>query len=171
MDDKYTSQHPVCQDRWVDLWLGRKHGGTFLDVGCGHHKQISNTCFLEQCRGWRGVAIDANPAFESGWLQERPSSRFICTDATAIDYAALLNLHQMPERIDYLSMDLEPPTLTLLALEKVLQSGRRFTCITYETDWYREKSTREPSRKMLSDLGYRLEIPGDQDDFWVDGTI
>lgn len=163
----YRSQRETAQDAWVDAVFVGKRFGTFLDIGCGHHETISNTYFLEVFRSWSGIGVDNNAEFEAGWLEHRKRSRFICGDATKINYGTLLDLLLIPGTIDYLSIDLEPPTLSLSALEQVLASGRRFNAITFETDYYRQKETQQPSRRMLGDAGYLLAREGVQDDFWV----
>lgn len=35
--------------------------GFFLDVGANAHKHLSNTWFLDQCLGWKGICVEANP--------------------------------------------------------------------------------------------------------------
>jgi hypothetical protein len=152
---------------FVDAVLEQKRNGTFLDIGCFHHERISNTHFFEIHRGWRGVAVDCESRFEQGWLQHRRQSRFVCSDATKLDYDALLDSSAMPHEVDYLSIDLEPPELSLVALQRVLESSRRFRVITFETDFYRQKATQQPSRDLLSAADYVLAREGIQDDFWV----
>lgn len=53
-----------------------RRGGFFLDVGSYHYKNGNNTYYLEKYLGWRGIAIDANEAFKSGYLKNRPMTRF-----------------------------------------------------------------------------------------------
>ena len=77
----------------------------------------------------------------------------------------------MPMVIDYLSLDLEPPTLTLQALYKVFESGYTFRVVTYETDYYREQSTQEASRNFFLSKGYTLVQPGVQDDFYIHNSV
>jgi hypothetical protein len=161
----YNSQ--IGQDEWVDGVLGKKHGGTFLDVGCGHWERISNSLFFERYRGWSGVAIDINEDYRDDWERNRPASHFIAADATTVHYESVLDHLGMPYVIDYLSIDLEPPNLSLPALFRVFESSRVFRCITFETDAYRYKGNVEPSRQFLADSGYKLAQPGQQDDFWV----
>jgi len=163
----YHSQ--IGQDRFVDDVLGQKRGGTFLDVGCNHWQTINNTCFLEKQRDWSGVAIDVNPTFAVGWQRNRPKTNFYLQDATTSDYGELCGW--MPDVIDYLSVDLEPPSLSWKALQRVLESRVLFRVITFETDFYRYKESREPSRKLLASLGYKLVVPGQQDDFWVNTKL
>ncbi len=45
----------------------------------------------------------------------------------------------MPNKIDYLSCDLDPQEKTFVALKKVINDGIEPKLITFETDKYREK--------------------------------
>ena len=161
----YFSQ--IEQDQFVEHILKGKRDGTFLDVGCNHWQTISNTCYLEKQLGWSGIGIDLVPFFEEGWIVNRPRSTFICADATTLNYDSLCDAYELPQTIDYLSLDLEPPALSLVALQRVLESSRRFRVITFETDFYRQQVTQQPSRDLLTSAGYTLKKAGRQDDFWV----
>ncbi len=44
--------------------------GFYLDVGCHHPYKISNT-FQLYLKGWRGIAIDANPTLIEKWKRKR----------------------------------------------------------------------------------------------------
>ena len=78
----------------------------------------------------------------------------------------------MPKVIDYLSLDLEPPNVTLKALEKLFETDYMFNFITYETDAYRNPETVEPSRNLLSNKGYVLiKNVNNQDDFYIHATL
>ena len=48
----------------------------FLDVGAGHYRDMNMTLFFEEQRGWRGIAVDANPTFAPGYAQNRPGTKF-----------------------------------------------------------------------------------------------
>ena len=48
----------------------------FVDVGAGHYRDMNMTFFLEEQRGWRGIAVDANPSFAKGYADHRPGTRF-----------------------------------------------------------------------------------------------
>lgn len=157
----------IAQDQFVVEQLGHVENGTFLDVGCSDYREINNTYFFELNWNWRGVGVDIEPSHAHGWQQNRKRSAFVLADATAIDYDELLDAHAMPEVIDYLSLDLEPPTLSLVALKQVLQSRRKFRCVTFEHDYYRQKATCEPSRDLMRQAGYRLVMQSIQDDYYV----
>jgi hypothetical protein len=165
-----TSSLPIQQDKFVCESLKYKKDGTFLDIGCGSYQYINNTYYLEKELNWSGIGIDFDGSHKEGWDNHRKAS-FILADATALDYQQLLEKHNMPKIIDYLSVDLEPPTLTLKALLKVFEASFSFNIVTFETDFYREKSTRGPSRKFLEEKGYVLVLGSEQDDYYIHSRI
>ena len=57
-------------------FLHDQRGGFFLDVGCGHPIQDSNTYYLEKHLGWSGIGVDALPEFARKWRRNRPASKF-----------------------------------------------------------------------------------------------
>lgn len=68
-----------------DFFQDRRNG-VFLDVGCWHAIQASNTYYLEKRLGWSGIAVDALPELAAEWKKVRPASRFynyIVTDKDA----------------------------------------------------------------------------------------
>lgn len=163
----FYSQGVTHQDEWVAEQIKNKRDGTFLDVGCNHYKEINNTYYFESELNWRGIGIDADCRWKQEWEQNRKSP-FICADAVNLDYAALLKEHNMPEIIDYLSIDLEPPVLTLQALKKIFETNYSFNVVTFETDWYREKSTQEESRNLFKERDYIFVCERNcQDDFYI----
>lgn len=142
--------------------LKYKTNGTFIDIGCSTPKYISNTYLLETQYSWRGIGIDIEELTETNgdsWSQLRPNTALIIQDALNIDYIKLFQLHNMPKIIDYLSLDLEPPELTLQCLFKIPFHEYKFRIITFETDAYRDSgNTRtQISRKYLQDLGYKFD--------------
>jgi hypothetical protein len=161
----------IGQDKFVVEQLNNKQNGTFLDIGACYYKSISNTYYLEKALGWRGIAIDIESKYQEEWSNNRENTIFVIQDATQIDYKELCSLHNFGPIIDYLSLDLEPPDVTFAALQKVLNSGLEFNVITFETDYYRYKDSREPSRRLLDEHGYELVVSGDQDDFYISRNL
>lgn len=163
----------IGQDRWVVEVFKGKRDGTFLDVGCHEHRNLSNTWALEKQFGWRGLAIDVDGSFSHGWARERPGSVFVLGDACTLDYRALLGAQHISQPVDYLSLDLEPPERTWDCLRHILGQGIWFHAVTFETDYYRYKDSRDLSRELMAGLGYVLAKPGvpgmfgEQDDFYV----
>lgn len=50
--------------------------GFFVDVGSWHWKMKSTTLYLEKHLGWSGIALDALPEVEAGYLEHRPRTKF-----------------------------------------------------------------------------------------------
>lgn len=168
----FYSQEWTAQDRFVAETLKFKKNGTFLDIGCHHYKNISNTYYLENELEWSGIGVELEPSFEKDWIEHRPNSKFVCADAVNLDYAKLLKEHNMPKVIDYLSLDIEPPLLTFQALLKLFETDYVFNVVTFETDYYREKTTRDASRKIFKDRGYVfIKEINNQDDFYIHSSI
>jgi len=167
----YYSQ--IGQDKWVCEKLNFLKNGTWLDIGCQNPIYINNTYAMESQLSWSGLSIDIDTAAINSWTQSgRNLSHLINADALALNYEELLHSFNFPKVIDYLSMDLEPPTLTLKALYKIPFNSYKFKCITYETDAYRNLGTETPARNYLMDQGYVLVVPSQtqsipQDDFWM----
>lgn len=174
-DPTYQSQ--IGQDRIVLNLLGGKRNGTFLDIGCSHPVTISNTKCMETDFGWSGVAVDIEKGFEQDWINLRPNSVFVSADALTIDWESLLREKGMPEVIDFLSLDLEPPILAFEVLKKLPLDKYRFNTIAFEHDDYRGTNTKNSSREYLTSRGYVLvqELNGlgvgGQDDIWIHGSL
>ncbi len=170
----------IGQDEFVfeaaRKYLNKEKNGTFLDIGCHEYAHINNTYFLEKEHNWRGVGVDIDDQWREDWEKYRPNSTFIAGDATAIDYGHILSANNMPKVIDYLSLDLEPPPLTLQALKRLFETDYIFNIVTYETDYYRENeygpnSLRLPSQEIFKSRGYVLISEGRQDDFYIHSSV
>ena len=80
----------------------------------------------------------------------------------------------MPTTIDYLSIDLEPPDLTLECLLKIPFTSYKFNVISFETDEYREggENRVKISRDFLLKNDYvLLGCINRQDDIYVHRNI
>jgi FkbM family methyltransferase len=64
------------EDLILDALLGHRRSGFYVDVGCNHPTNISNS-YRFYLRGWSGIAIDANAEFGSGWMRTRARDKFI----------------------------------------------------------------------------------------------
>lgn len=53
-------------DRWIAENIELPERGFFVDCGCAHPERYSQTAFL-RARGWRGLAIDGDPAYAPEW--------------------------------------------------------------------------------------------------------
>ena len=67
-----------------------------------------------------------------------------------------------------MSLDLEPPIVTFEVLKLIPFDEYEFRVITFEHDFYREKTTKEPSRELLKGYGYELiKDVKDQEDWYI----
>lgn len=152
------------QDSKVDKLLNQKRGGFFLDVGACYCDYMSNTEFFEIQREWSGVAVELDVKYKAEWLERRPRSHFHCEDATKVDYQKLLDSCRAPKIIDYLSIDVDPPTtLSLEALYKIFETDYLFNVITFECDYggdiecnFQRPGTKDASRVFLKSRGFIL---------------
>lgn len=180
MKEKTYSQ--IGQDLFVKRVLGEKTNGLFLDIGAAWPTNINNTYLLEKDYNWTGLSIEFDSQYETMWKASDRTSKFICDDALSVDYITELNsllAGTNSNRIDYLSVDIEPPLLTLKALLNLPFDNYRFSVITFEHDMYRtdnghnfdKEYTMRTSREFLTKHGYKLAFANRQEDWWVDPVL
>lgn len=167
-----NSVSQINQDGIVLNLLNYKQNGIYVDIGCAEPIRFSNSYLMEKYFNWTGIGIDILDANDKtgSWSELRPNTNHIINDALQINYKNLFEKYNLPETIDYLSLDLEPPELTLECLYKIPFDKYKFRVITFETDEYREngEQRREDSRKFLTDYGYVLYMNlSRQDDVYV----
>lgn len=166
MINKYYSQ--CAQDEFVDKILNHQTTGFFIDIGASHPIQSNNSYFFESI-GWSGLCFDQidyndeltdgrfkikNPCEFSKFSDIR-KSKLILGDARCHDYNKLFVEENVPSIIDYLSIDVDEYTLTVL--EKIPFQSHQYKVITIEHDWYRfGDSLRIEQRRILNDAGYYL---------------
>lgn len=64
------------EDLYLYALLGDRGNGTYVDVGCNHERLHSVTRLFYEL-GWRGLNIDANPAFAAEYAAGRPDDVFL----------------------------------------------------------------------------------------------
>lgn len=165
-------QSQFGQDRFVITATDHKRDGTYCDIGAGEPWLFSNTLALQFALGWRGIHCDLewHQAHEK---QRAPLLNF--ADAFSVDWRKALEAIAIDGRIDFLSLDLEPPIRTEMVLRLLPLEDIRFSIICVEHDLYREdgEERRYRMRARIAYHGYELigtaGINGlDIDDFWVD---
>ena len=146
----------AAQD-WLVASLTGNRVGSFVDLGAGDPERNSNTVLLERVFGWRGVLADI--ATRDSLVRDRSSENSIFGDAFDADVdAAIVRLAGDQGMIDYLSLDLEPPDLTLRRLCSLPLDRVRFGVVTCEHDLYRDPtgSIKAAMAGVLVHHGYRL---------------
>ena len=148
------------QDMFVLTMLNGKKNGTFVEIGAYDEKNISNTYLLEKEFKWTGISIDINDINKSFEENDR-KSHLVIQDALKINYERLFIEKKLPNNIDYLQLDIEPPLNTLNCLKRIPFDKYKFSVITYETEiYYASKDIKDESRRILKNHGYEL-IVGD----------
>jgi|CXWL01.1.fsa_nt_gi hypothetical protein len=158
LDDLQGNHSQLHQDLFVLCMLDGKRGGSYLEIGAGEPVFLSNTWLLESVFGWRGFAVELSAvhAQRHGRMRRNKCHH---QDATRADYGALIAEAQLGEVIDYLSVDADPPPVTLAALKAIPHDRQRFRVITFEHDASSGGTAeRDDSRRFLSALGYRLVV-------------
>jgi len=134
------------QDKFVLDMIGAN--GTYLEIGAAYPIVYNNTYLLE-LNGWKGLSIDFEPMYLEQWKVRR--NPIVIADALTYNYPDV-------DRYDYLQLDIDPTEKTFALLQKLLKEYKtRYSIITFETDAYLDNRFVEPSRKLLSDYGYKLE--------------
>jgi hypothetical protein len=167
----------IGQDRLVLKYLKNKENGTFVDIGCGFPKHINNTYALESQLEWNGISIDLYLYSEedgSTWDNCR-STKIILHDALTLNYSELFKQNNLPANIDYLSIDLEPPDLSIECLFKIPFNEYSFNIITFEVDKDRQGDEKriKTSRNFLNSKGYVLigSLCSGQDDVYIHNSL
>jgi hypothetical protein len=167
----------IGQDRLVLKYLKNKKNGTFVDIGCGFPKHINNTYLLETEFDWDGVSVDLITYSEQDGLtwNDFRKTKLVLNDALTINYSTLFKESNLPINIDYLSMDLEPPDLSLECLYKIPFDEYQFNIITFEVDNNREgdENRINKSREFLTSKGYTLigSLCSGQDDVYLHNSL
>ena len=126
---EFTSQ--IGQDKWVCEALSYKRDGFFLDIGANNGVFFSNTLYLEKELGWSGVCIEPGLFPYRKLIKNRKCVcvRYFITDKNeiinfkefhyghgsiqgiqkveGIRLDKLLPMLNCPEKIDYVSLDVE----------------------------------------------------------------
>jgi len=115
------SHSQLGQDAFALLLAERRHGGTFVEVGAGNGRDHSNTLMLERHFAWDGILIDRDPA-AAGFARSIRSARVIEAEVTSpvpgrpgISLQEILDAADVPDEIDYLSIDTDGSELDVLA--------------------------------------------------------
>tara|TARA_Y100000310_G_scaffold55308_1_gene50725 strand:- start:8742 stop:9536 length:795 start_codon:yes stop_codon:yes gene_type:complete len=162
------------QDRFVLSVLDNKREGTYVEIGAQDPIIWNNTYLLETAFEWRGISLEIAERYAAQW-DARDNPCVIC-DATKVDYNELFEKHSLPKVIDFLQLDIDPPSDTLEVLKRIDFDSYSFRVITFEHDLYRDRFQespswrgerpsacghiiREESRKIFTDNQYTLLIP------------
>jgi hypothetical protein len=152
-DKIFKNYSQAAQDIFVLVCLDGKRNGTFLDLGCNHPTIINNTYLLEKEFDWIGVSIDIATSMTN--LYGDRKTTVLNEDCTKLDFKKIKDYFSS-NHIDYLSLDLEPASVTLDCLRTIPFNDIEFSIITYEHDSYRFGNLyRNSSREIIEKFGYK----------------
>ena len=137
------------QDEFVLHMMNGKIG-EYLEIGAEFPIEKNNTYLLEQ-NGWTGLSLDIDSQYADLWKKERKNTLVI---ANALEYK-----YDEKNHIDYLQLDIEPPSQTFEILQKLFELKTTYSIITFETDAYIDPSYVTPSRELFASKGYVLAVP------------
>ena len=147
------------QDKFVLESLDYKRNGFYVEIGAFHSKNISNTYVLEQDYNWNGISFEIVPEWTDEFNLNRKNKCYLA-DATTFDYESLFEELNVPKQIDYLQVDIEPASNSLLALLALPLKKYRFSVITFEHDLHYDPKNikiKNKQKEILLKLGYTLE--------------
>lgn len=149
------------------------HKGQYLEIGASEPFSGNNTALLETKFNWTGVSIEIDKNLVDDFAAQRKNP-IVCADALTLDYAQLLKERRFKNHIEYLQVDCDPPETSLAVLQRIPFDQYTFSVITFEHDYYYDKSVRERSRTYLRSKGYELIVADlaynktdSYEDWWV----
>ena len=172
--DTFSQAH---QDLFVLAVTDFMQNGSYLEVGASEPKQSNNTYLLESRYGWSGASIEIDPQLCVQFNKIR-RNKCILADATHFDFLAYLGANAHNDRMNYLSLDIDPSSVTLTALKRVPLERFRFDVITFEHDLYASgPEVMQESREIFEFHGYKRVVSNvmcrgrDFEDWYVDPTV
>ena len=150
------SNSQITQDLFA---LTAAKNKTYIEIGAWKPIHYSNTYLLEE-QGWKGFSLEIELLKKSAWedCPER-KNKIYWEDALTFNYKQALEENNLPTHIGYLSCDIEPPQNTFAALQRVIEQGITFDCITFEHDKYRNEVNYDPIvTEYLTERGYKVAV-------------
>ena len=134
--------------------------GIYLEIGAHHPIINSNTYNLEIECNWKGVSIENDLSFKSFWDKHtKRKNEIIWDDAFNINYELLIKKKKFPNRLSYLSCDIEPAENTFKILKQIVNSNLSFDYISFEHDKYDIGDKYEKlSFDFLNEHNYKIAI-------------
>ena len=136
--------------------------GTYLEIGAHDPVINSNTFNLEVKCNWNGISIEYDKSFQMSWDDNKlRKNNVVWDDAFNINYSSLIKQRDLPNRLNYLSCDIEPAENTFNILKKVISSKLNFDFISFEHDKYSIGNKYEDlSIEYLKNYNYKVAVKG-----------
>ena len=136
--------------------------GTYLEIGAHDPVINSNTFNLEVKCNWNGISVEYDKSFQISWGDNKlRKNNVVWDDAFNINYSSLIKQRELPNRLNYLSCDIEPAENTFNILKKVISSELNFDFISFEHDKYSIGNKYEDlSIEYLKNYNYKVAVKG-----------
>ena len=136
--------------------------GTYLEIGAHDPVINSNTFNLEVKCNWNGISVEYDKSFQMSWGDNKlRKNNVVWDDAFNINYSSLIKQRELPNRLNYLSCDIEPAENTFNILKKVISSKLNFDFISFEHDKYSIGNKYEDlSIEYLKNYNYKVAVKG-----------
>ena len=134
--------------------------GTYLEIGAHDPVINSNTFNLEVKCNWNGLSVEYDKSFKMSWGDNKlRKNDVVWDDAFNINYSSLIKQRELPNRLSYLSCDIEPAENTFNILKKVISSELNFDFISFEHDKYSIGNKYEDlSIEYLKNYNYKVAV-------------
>ena len=134
--------------------------GTYLEIGAHDPVINSNTFNLEVKCNWNGISVEYDKSFQMSWGDNKlRKNNVVWDDAFNINYSSLIKQRELPNRLNYLSCDIEPAENTFNILKKVINSELNFDFISFEHDKYSIGDKYEDlSIEYLKNYNYKVAV-------------
>lgn len=134
--------------------------GTYLEIGAHDPVINSNTFNLEVKCNWNGISVEYDNSFQMSWGDNKlRKNNVVWDDAFNINYSSLIKQRELPNRLSYLSCDIEPAENTFNILKKVISSELNFDFISFEHDKYSIGNKYEDlSIEYLKNYNYKVAV-------------
>ena len=134
--------------------------GTYLEIGAHDPVINSNTFNLEVKCNWNGISIEYDKTFQMSWGDNKlRKNNVVWDDAFNINYSSLIKQRDLPNRLNYLSCDIEPAENTFNILKKIISSELNFDFISFEHDKYSIGNKYEDlSIEYLKNYNYKVAV-------------
>lgn len=141
------------QDEFVANILNFKRDGYCVDIGSCHSIESNNTYYFQDL-DWFALSVELDSSYNDTY-STRKNGVHLNEDALKIKYKKVFEEYDIPNTIDYLSLDVD--TLSLSVLKVLPFSDYKFRVITIEHDAYLYGDKyRAKQRKVLEKNGYYL---------------
>lgn len=175
----FRNYSQAYQDMFALSMLKGKKKGKYVEVGANHPQSMSNTFLLESTFEWRGYSVEIEKSmcelFNGDMARQNHCYE---SDGRYFDYLKAIEGEGWKNRVDYLSLDCEPPNVTFEILKKYPLEDYPASVITFEHDAYKDGPTiMDHSRTFLNDKGYQLVCSNvcnggaPFEDWWVDPRV